>query len=353
MPTPPRSSNARPAPRPRGANRPAGQRPATRQVRRSRTTLGPTFAERNRGRLVWATILIAILALGGLAYVSFTTPAYACSVEWVADPTPTPAPSATQRLGNVQEDMGRTHVATGTRVKYRYCPPASGNHYSATGQGPLQPKVYGPNDKAIPEGWIHNLEHGGLVLVYNCGAPPKGGDGCTDAKQAAMKALYQSWPLSPVCQLQPGVVGPVIARFDDMAYPYAALLWDEVLPLQTLDTDQIKAFFLQQAERTNPEQQPGCAAASSAPSTAPSPGASPTTVPSQAPASAAPTTSPAPAASSGGSGSLPRAIARASSSAASKRPAARARASPPSKPGTRRTVSPASSRTPARGSSSR
>ena len=41
-----------------------------------------------------------------------------------------------------------------------------------------------------------------------------------------------------------------IARFDDMAYPYAALLWDEVLPLQTLDTQQILAFFQQQQGKT-------------------------------------------------------------------------------------------------------
>lgn len=243
---------------------------------------------------------MAALALGGLAYFSLTAPAYACSIQWVAQPTPTPQPSATARLGYPQEDMLRDHVPVGTKVKYLYCPPASGDHYSSAGQGPIQPRVYGPNEKAIPEGWVHNLEHGGLVLVYNC-SPTTGGDGCTDTKQAAMKQLYSSWPLSPICQLQPGVVGPVIARFDDMAYPYAALLWDQILPLQTLDTPQILAFFQQQGERTNPEQQPNCASPSAGPSAAPSataaPTGTPTSSPTQAPASAVPSVSPAPAAS--------------------------------------------------------
>lgn len=252
--------------------------------------------QRNRARLIWAGALAAVLAVGGLAYFSLTAPAYACSIQWVAEATPTPQPSATARIGYPQEDMGRSHVAVGTKVKYLYCPPASGNHYSAVPQAPIQPRVYGPNEKAIPEGWVHNLEHGGLVLVYNCSSAT-GGDGCSDTAQATMKQLYNSWPLSPICQLQAGVVGPVIARFDDMAYPYAALLWDEVLPLQTLDTPQILAFFQQRAERINPEQQPGCATPSAGPSAAPSATPAPTTSPTQAPASAAPSTSPAPAAS--------------------------------------------------------
>jgi hypothetical protein len=240
-----------------------------------------------------------VLVLGGLAYFSLTAPAYACSIQWVAEATPTPRPSATARLGYPQEDMGRSHVPVGTKVKYLYCPPASGNHYAAAPQGPVQARVYGPNEKAIPEGWVHNLEHGGLVLVYNCSSST-GGDGCSDTAQTAMKQLFSSWPLSPICQLQPGVVGPVIARFDDMAYPYAALLWDQILPLQTLDAQQILAFFAQQAERTDPEQQ--CAPPSAGPSAAPSASApsatpAPTTGPTQAPASAVPSTSPAPAAS--------------------------------------------------------
>jgi hypothetical protein len=200
-----------------------------------------------------------------------TTPAYACTTIWQPAATAEPTAGATPRLGYVQDDMGRGHIPTGQQIKYTYCPPASGRHYNATGAGPLKPGVYGPDDRQIPPGWVHNLEHGGLVILYRCQAPAasgsgaqeSAGDGCTDAAQQAMKQLYDEFPASPVCNVPPHLVGPVIARFDDMAWPYAAILWDQVLPLQTFDKDAILAFFAQQGERTNPEQQ--CVAPSPSP----------------------------------------------------------------------------------------
>jgi hypothetical protein len=241
--------------------------------------------ERNRTRLISIGVVIVVLALGGLVYLNATSPAYACGTEWVAPPTGAPAPGATQQLGYTQGDMGRSHVAVGSVVKYLYCPPASGNHYAQTPFGPIPPKVYGPNEKTLPEGWVHNLEHGGLVLLYKCSGTAAG-DGCSDSAQTAMKNLFSSWPASPVCGIQPGVWGPVFTRFDDMQYPYAAVVWDEILPLQTLDPNQILTFFQQEGERVSPE--PRFAPRSSplgAPSSAPG---TPTTAPASPVLSAAP-----------------------------------------------------------------
>jgi hypothetical protein len=186
--------------------------------------------------------------------------------------------------------MGNSHVAVGTVVKYTYCPPASGRHYFASGQGPIAARPYGPNDVVIPEGWVHNLEHGGLVILY------KG----AEADQTALRALFDAVPVSPVCGFEPGgnSPGPVIARFDDMAWPYAALVWDRVLPMETLDQAAVLDFYARYGERTNPEKlcnpsaSPSAAPAespSAAPSQSPagSAGASPST-----PASASPTTAP-------------------------------------------------------------
>ena len=94
--------------------------------------------------------------------------------------------------------MGNTHVAVGTVVKYTYCPPASGHHYFASGQGPIPARPYGPNDSVIPEGWVHNLEHGGLVLLYSC---DKGA--CDDATQAQLRTLVQGFPSSAICGTAP------------------------------------------------------------------------------------------------------------------------------------------------------
>jgi len=256
--------------------------------------------ERNRNALLWGG---GILAFGVLVFVGLIlpglTPAYQCAN--LFDPTPapsfvapsqepvasggTPAPAATAPApGFVEPDMGRTHVNPGTVVKYTWCPPASGNHYNATGQGPIRGGFYDQNTAQPPEGWVHNLEHGALVLAYKCPGPA-----CTDEGQAAMQSLLGRWPNSPLCDIPPGNFTPVFVRFDDMAYPYAAIVWDMVLPLQTLDEQAILAFYAAYGEQFNPEKQPSC----TQPSTAPSPPPAPTAAPTAAPSAASPPPSPA------------------------------------------------------------
>jgi uncharacterized protein DUF3105 len=188
-------------------------------------------------------------------------------------------------VGYVQPDMGRGHVTPGTQVRYTYCPPASGKHYAAADQGPIPARLYGPSDGVLADGWVHNLEHGGLVILYR-GA---------EADQAALKALFEAIPPSPICGLQPGgqSPSPVIARFDQMAWPYAALLWDLVLPMQTLGQAAVLDFYGRYGERTNPEPQcaPPSASPSAGPSGSPPTSASPSSAaPSAAPSSAAPST---------------------------------------------------------------
>jgi hypothetical protein len=291
--------------------------PASRAVRRSRRPAPrqASFLERYRTRLLWigGIALVGGLAFAGLILPSIT-PVYACSN--VFDPTPapswtpppseplssgeTPGPAATPPPpGFVQPDMGRNHVTVGTKVTYTWCPPASGRHYSAQGEGPIPAGVYGPGDPKVPQNWVHNLEHGNTVLLYKCP-----GEACSDQGQAALDALFSRWPNTPICNTPKGTFNPVIARFDDMPWPYAALVWDLVLPLQTLDEQQLFAFQAGQAERNNPEKQcpqPTPTPGPPTPTPAPTPTSAPTGTPAPSgtgPAStAAPAGSPSPAAS--------------------------------------------------------
>ena len=92
--------------------------------------------------------------------------------------------------------------------------------------------MYGPNDKTIPQGWVHNLEHGALVLLYRGDS-----EGATPEGQQQLKDFFAVFPPSPICNIAPGTErGPVFTRFDSMKTPFAALVWDRVLPLQDLDT---------------------------------------------------------------------------------------------------------------------
>jgi hypothetical protein len=268
---------------------PPAPRRAIGATRSSRYNRNQSFFERHRRLLLGGIALIVILGVGVFAYGAATGPAYACANTWVPDPTPPPTAGATQRLGYVEPQMERTHVQPGDFVRYAFCPPASGKHINLPGSlGPIPPKVYGPDNRILPQNWIHNLEHGGLVLLYRC----EGSNACTDEGQTALRAFFGSFPNSPICNLPSGSLSPVVARFEEMSWPYAALLWGQVLPLETLDTAQILAFFQQQGERSNPEKLCTEPSPSPAASASPSPSGSAEPSPSVAP-SASPSASPA------------------------------------------------------------
>ncbi|HEX2809594.1 MAG TPA: DUF3105 domain-containing protein, partial [Kineosporiaceae bacterium] len=118
--------------------------------------------ERFRTPLIALAVIAVVVGVSVFVFASATAPTYACSN------TDTIQPAASGELGQVQGDMGNTHVQTGDKVTYSVCPPASGKHVNRQGFGPLKPKVYGPDDQSTPNGWVHNLEHGGLVVLYSC-----------------------------------------------------------------------------------------------------------------------------------------------------------------------------------------
>ena len=69
-----------------------------------------------------------------------------------------------------------------------------------------------------------------------------------------------------------GTVGPVIARFEQMPTRYAALIWNRVLYLDTLDAPAVYDFYLRYGERLAAEgtwitpPEPQCPAPTASPS---------------------------------------------------------------------------------------
>ena len=242
------------------STRPAGARAGRRE--RARPVARKSFFERYRLLIVGIVGVAAIALITAWAVSSTSAAAFSCSTEWVPDPTASPAAGASPQPGYHQEGMGATHVGVGTSVTYTYCPPASGNHFNRTGAGPIRPGLYGPSDVPVPQGWVHNLEHGGLVILYR-GDP--GDPGLSEETQQQLQMFFSGLPPSPVCGLPPTQegAGVVIARFDQMATPFAALVWERELPLETFDEDAILEFWNTWGEQTNPEKL--CAPPSAAP----------------------------------------------------------------------------------------
>ena len=263
---------------------PVPGRARIREPQRPRSAL-----ERYRGLLLGIGIAAVVLVVGGALFLGASSPAYACTSTLQPEPAASPAPGETPRLGQVTGDLGRNHVTVGTSVTYGFCPPTSGNHYNAPGSGPIAAEFYGKDSVTVPEGWVHNLEHGGMVVLYRCP------EGCGTDTQTALGAVQGQLPASPLCGLAT-TANVVVTRFDQMPTPYAAIVWGRVLFLNTFDMAQITTFYAQSADR-GPE--PQCAQAepgyTPSPALATSPAASPVASPSPAaasPSATAPSPSP-------------------------------------------------------------
>jgi hypothetical protein len=217
--------------------------------------------ERYRGLILGLVVAAVVVVGGAFVFLGATSPTYACDAVLQPSPAPSPAADATPRLGQVTRDLGRAHVETGERVAYEFCPPTSGPHYNDARLGPIATRFYGADDRTDPQGWIHNLEHGQMAVLYRCP------EGCTEAAQAALRALQQQLPPSPLCAF-PAARSVAITRFDELPTPYAAVAWGRVLFLESADPATIAAFSAQSADR-GPEAQCQEAVPGASPSAAP------------------------------------------------------------------------------------
>lgn len=281
-----------------GSTGPSGSPRAGRRERQRRYEQRP-FLERYRIVLIGAVVVAIAAVAAGLVLTGATQASYTCSQQWEPSPTPPPAPDATPRLGYVQPQTDAVHNVSRPQ-RYTFCPPATGRHYAVQGVGPIGPRVYGPDANVGPVNWLHDMEHGAIVILYRGDS-----EGATDAGQSRFRDFFDAFPNSPICNVPKGSVSPIIARFDAMQWPYAALVWGRVLPLPEWDPDLVLEFYATESERLDADgafvapPEAACPAPSrspsAAPSASPSPAASGSAAPSGSPAasgSAAPSASP-------------------------------------------------------------
>jgi hypothetical protein len=85
---------------------------------------------------------------------------------------------------------GANHVPQGTALSWQTNPPAAGTHY------PVWVPWAQSFTEQVPRGnWLHNAEHGGVVLLYSCP------DGCPQVA-AQLKDLGAAMPKDPACNAQ-------------------------------------------------------------------------------------------------------------------------------------------------------
>jgi hypothetical protein len=93
------------------------------------------------------------------------------------DPAPTASPGrADPELGLSAGRHGQQARRGRDQGHLHVLPAGQRQPLQRPGQGPIRATRLRANDKTIPQGWVHNLEHGALVLLYrgDSGGTPEG-----------------------------------------------------------------------------------------------------------------------------------------------------------------------------------
>lgn len=127
------------------------------------------------------------------------------------------------------------HVDQGTPLSFSSNPPAGGDHYPFWA-------TWGAHSTAVPRGnWIHNLEHGGIALLYRCAARAA----CPETA-AKLEAIAGALPQDPACS---GDVRARVIVTPDPDLPegveVAAAAWGATLVARCVDDAAIRAFAIE------------------------------------------------------------------------------------------------------------
>ncbi len=127
------------------------------------------------------------------------------------------------------------HVADGTPLDASSNPPTGGDHYGSWVR-------WGSHDLPLaPGNWIHNLEHGGIVIGYRCATRAA----CTPVA-ARLEALAASLPQDPACssEMPPVRARVVIAAMPDLpsGVEVAAMAWGWLFTARCVDETAVREF---------------------------------------------------------------------------------------------------------------
>ncbi|MBI4033432.1 DUF3105 domain-containing protein [Candidatus Saccharibacteria bacterium] len=132
-----------------------------------------------------------------------------------------------QLLGTEHADLGRDHVADGTRVNYNSNPPTSGSHYAS----PISAGFY---EDEVPDGnLVHNLEHGYVWVSYRPDLP-------ADQIQK-LKGLLSS----PFSNAEFTPTKAVVTKREANSSPISLASWRYTLDLSSYDEAKIIDFYKQ------------------------------------------------------------------------------------------------------------
>lgn len=109
-------------------------------------------------------------------------------------------------------------------IEYDAHPPAGGDHSSCWGR-------WGVHDQPLPaERFVHNMEHGGVVLMYHCPA------GC-ESEREWLTEFVRRHPLT------------VLTEYSKMDTPFAVTAWGARATSSCLDPNFVRDFYERRVNR--------------------------------------------------------------------------------------------------------
>jgi hypothetical protein len=158
-----------------------------------------------------------------------------------APPSPTWDGSACNVLVESQPNGGHLHTPDCTPVTYASNPPSSGTHYPDWA-------MYKTYSAPVPWGFlVHDLEHGAVVVSYNCP------EGCPD-EVAQAQAMLDALPLDRACGN--ARMRTVLVPEPDLTVRWAASAWTWPLRADCFDNAAFAAFIA--AHYQGPDTEAAC-----------------------------------------------------------------------------------------------
>jgi len=137
-------------------------------------------------------------------------------------------------IGTQIADEGTpSHIDPSTQWTYKFYPPTSGPHYSVAGSAPVP---WGTVDTLVEGQFVHNLEHGGIVILYNC---PSGND-CTSLKNSLTDYVQKLAPAEPKYG-EPKIIMTPYSH--GMTKKVALVAWHYIEFLDSYDQNAITQFY--------------------------------------------------------------------------------------------------------------
>ena len=125
-------------------------------------------------------------------------------------------------------DLGRTHVEVGEKVKYNSNPPTSGPHYADWKKNDIY------TDPQQDEYLVHSLEHGYVIMSYNCDAKLKDGSKIDcDTLKKQLGDLFK----------EKGAQKLIVVPRPSLDVPLALTAWTYIDKMDRFEKDRIVAFI--------------------------------------------------------------------------------------------------------------